>query len=83
FSKVRATALTGKTVVFTGELRDFSRAEAQKMVREAGGNAVSSVSKDTDFVVSGENPGSKYAKAKKIGVEIIDEKFFSRLLKSQ
>ena len=83
FSKVRATALTGKTVVFTGELRDYGRAEAQKMVREAGGNVVSSVSKDTDFVVSGENPGSKYAKAKKIGVEIIDEKNFSRLLKSQ
>ncbi|MBU1906358.1 MAG: NAD-dependent DNA ligase LigA [Candidatus Omnitrophica bacterium] len=83
FSKVRATALTGKTVVFTGELRDFSRAEAQKLVREAGGNAVSSVSKDTDFVVSGENPGSKYAKAKKIGVEIVDEKKFSRLLRSE
>ncbi|MBU1091217.1 MAG: NAD-dependent DNA ligase LigA [Candidatus Omnitrophica bacterium] len=83
FSKVRATALTGKTVVFTGELRDYGRAEAQKMVREAGGNVVSSVSKDTDFVVSGENPGSKYAKAKKIGVEIVDEKKFSRLLRSE
>jgi DNA ligase (NAD+) len=72
----KASALTGKTVVFTGELSGLSRLEAESMVREAGGNASSSVSKATDLVVAGENPGSKYDLAKKLGVKIIGEKEF-------
>jgi DNA ligase (NAD+) len=49
-------------------------------VRSLGGNPSFSVSKNTDFVVAGENPGSKYSKAKKLGIKIIDEKEFSRLI---
>ncbi len=72
--------LAGKTFVFTGELAGFSRQEAERRVRELGGNAGSSVSSQTDFVVAGENPGSKYDKAKKLGVKIIDEKKFKKML---
>lgn len=78
--ELRKTALTNKTVVFTGELESLSRQGAQDSVRKAGGNVSSGISKNTDFVVRGKNPGSKYDKAKKLGVEIISEKEFSRLL---
>ena len=78
----RATPLTGKTIVFTGELKEYSRTRAEELARQAGANPASSISKNTDFVVAGENPGSKYDKAKKLGVKIIDEEKFSRLLGS-
>ena len=78
--KIKKSPLTGKTVVFTGDLISFKRQEAERLVRERGGNAASSVSKQTDWVVAGSNPGSKYDKAKKLGIKIIDEKEFSRLL---
>jgi len=68
--------LAGKTVVFTGELEKFSRPEAERRVRELGGNATSSVSAKTDFVVIGKAPGSKYAKAQKLGVTVLSEKQF-------
>ncbi len=80
---VKHTALSGKTVVFTGELKEFRRSQAEDLVRDSGGNASSSVSEDTDFVVAGENPGSKYDKAKKLGVKIINESEFSRLVSSE
>lgn len=73
--------LAGKTFVFTGELKSMTREEAKEKVREMGGDISSSVSKKTDFVVKGENPGSKYDKAKKLGVRIIDEKEFLRMIK--
>lgn len=78
-AQVRNTALTGKTVVFTGELAGLSREEAQALVRAAGGNSSSSVSKETDFVVAGENPGSKFEKAKRLGVKIIGEQEFREM----
>jgi len=81
-SELRPTGLTGKTVVFTGELKDYSRLQAEDLVRKAGGSASSAVSKNTDFVVAGETPGSKYDQAKKFGVKIINEKEFSRLIAS-
>ena len=81
-ASVKKSALTGKLVVFTGELKDFSRKQSENIVREMGGNASSSVSQNTDFLVAGENPGSKYEKAKKLGIKIIAEKEFSRLIKS-
>lgn len=80
-TSIKKSLLNGKTIVFTGELKDFSRTQAQDLVRSLGGNASSSVSENTDFVVTGENPGSKYEKAKKIGVKIISEKEFKELLK--
>jgi DNA ligase (NAD+) len=68
----------GKTVVFTGELTRFSRSEAERLVRSLGGNASSSVSKNTTFVVAGPNAGDKLRKARKLGVEVIDEDEFKR-----
>jgi len=80
--ELKPTRLTGRTVVFTGELKNYSRLQAKELVRKTGGNASSGVSKDTDFVVAGENPGSKYEQAKKLGIKIINEKEFSRLIAS-
>jgi DNA ligase (NAD+) len=76
----KKTALSGKTVVFTGELKEYSRSRAEGLVRQSGGNAASSVSKNTDFVVAGDGPGSKYKKAKELGVKVISEKEFTELL---
>jgi len=61
------------TFVFTGSLDDFTREEAQNEVRKRGGDPASSVSSNTDYIVVGENPGSKLEKAKELGVEILDE----------
>jgi DNA ligase (NAD+) len=72
--------LDGKTFVLTGELASFTRDEAKDMIRKAGGDISSSVSKKTDYVLVGENPGSKYDKAKELGVKIIDENEFKRLV---
>ncbi len=66
--------------VFTGELNKYSRSEAKKIVESMGGRVSSSVSKKTDYVVVGKNPGSKFEKAKSLGVKIIDEKEFLKLI---
>jgi DNA ligase (NAD+) len=65
--------LEGKTVVLTGTLPELTRDEAAAMVKSAGGKVTSSVSKKTDYVVAGESPGSKLAKAEKFGTTILDE----------
>jgi DNA ligase (NAD+) len=78
--KKRTGNFQGKTVVVTGTLKDFSRPQAEQAIRDAGGKTSSSVSKKTDFVVAGEEPGSKLQKARKLGVEVIDEERFKRLL---
>jgi DNA ligase (NAD+) len=65
--------LEGKTVVLTGTLPELTREEAAALVKSAGGKVTSSVSKKTDYVVAGDNPGSKLAKAEKFGTEILDE----------
>jgi DNA ligase (NAD+) len=76
------TPLTGKKVVFTGELRGYSRSAAETAVRRLGGDPSSAVSKNTDLVVAGENPGSKYGRAKKLGVKIISEQEFNEMIQS-
>jgi DNA ligase (NAD+) len=63
----------GKTFVLTGSLPSLTREEAKQRIESQGGKATSSVSKKTDFVVAGESPGSKYDKARKLGVPVIDE----------
>ena len=78
--KIKTTALTGKSVVVTGSLDSMSRDEAKEAVRQAGGDWVSSVSKNTDYLVVGDSPGSKAAKAEKLGVRTIDEGQFLKLL---
>lgn len=80
-TKTKVTPLTGKTVVFTGELKAFSRSQAEEMVRKFAGNISSSVSKNVNFVVTGDNPGSKFDKAKELGVKIISEKEFMEMIK--
>jgi len=66
-------SLEGKTVVLTGTLPELTREEAAALVKSAGGKVTNSVSKKTDYVVAGDNPGSKLAKAEKFGTEILDE----------
>ena len=79
-SRAAARLLAGVSVVITGTLSEFSREEAAEAVRQAGGKVTSSVSKKTDFVVAGENAGSKYDKAVELGVTILDEAAFRTLL---
>jgi DNA ligase (NAD+) len=74
--------LQDKTFVLTGELQNWTRDEAKDIIRKEGGNISSSVSKKTDFVLAGENPGSKYEKAKVLGVKILSEKEFGKLLEN-
>jgi len=74
------TFFTGKTFVLTGELSRMSRNEASELIRERGGKVTSSVSKKTDCVIAGKNPGSKYDMALKLGVPVMNEQeFLSRL----
>ncbi|MBD3378974.1 MAG: NAD-dependent DNA ligase LigA [Candidatus Omnitrophica bacterium] len=72
----------GKTFVFTGELEDLTRDEAKEKVERSGGRAASSVSDNTDYLVVGEDPGSKLQRAKKHKVKIIKEKKFRKMLKT-
>ena len=65
--------LQGKTVVLTGTLPELTREEAAALVKSAGGKVTSSVSKKTDYVVAGESPGSKLAKAESLGTDVLDE----------
>lgn len=73
--------LTGKTFVLTGTLQNYSREEAGDLIRSLGGRVSSSVSRETDYVVAGENPGSKYHQANKLSLTILSETQFQNLIK--
>ena len=75
-----AGPLAGRSVVVTGTLEGFSREAAESAIRAAGGKPAGSVSKKTDYVVAGESAGSKLAKAQELGVPVLDEDGFRRLL---
>lgn len=77
----RTMPLDGKIFVLTGELERFTRDEAKAIIREKGGKVASSVSRKTDYVVYGEDPGSKYRKAVELGIALLDENTFEELLK--
>ncbi len=76
----KETPLSGKTFVLTGGLESLSRDQATKMIEEMGGRVSSSVSKKTDFVVVGKDPGSKYDKALELKVKTLDEEEFRKLI---
>ena len=77
--KERGTKLAGKTFVLTGTLARYSRDEAKKLIEDAGGRVSGSVSKKTDYVVAGDDAGSKLEKAKELGVPVITEDEMLRL----
>ena len=76
------TGLTGMRFVFTGGLERFSRSDAKRLIEEHGGRVVGSVSSETRYVVTGEAPGSKLAKAQDLGVEILSEEAFVEVLRT-
>lgn len=80
-TSAKSEKLAGKIFVLTGTLEALGRDEAKDRVRELGGDISSSVSKNTDYVVVGSEPGSKYDEAMKLGVKVIDEKKFLKMLK--
>ena len=76
-----ARPLEGKTVVLTGTLSKYSRQEAAELVRSLGGRVTSSVSRNTDFVVAGSNPGSKLTRARELGIPVLSEEDLEGFLK--
>ena len=79
--KIKHQPLKGKTFVLTGTLKTITRQDAKEKIRSLGGEISESVSKKTDFVVVGEEPGSKFKIAKELGLKIISEKEFLQMLK--
>ena len=80
-ASLRGNALEGKIVVVTGTLTKWSRDEINELITRHGGHAASSVSKNTDFVVAGEKAGSKLDKARQLGVTVLTEEEFEKLVK--
>ena len=76
-------AFTGRTFVLTGTLPSLSRDEASALIRDAGGNVTGSVSKNTDYLLAGEEAGSKLDKAKELGIAVLSEEQFLTMLKKQ
>ena len=79
--RAAAGPFAGKTFVLTGTLPNLTREEASQLIAEAGGKVVGSVSKKTDYVVAGDEPGSKYVKAQQLGIAILDEESMKKLLR--
>jgi DNA ligase (NAD+) len=75
--------LSGKTFVLTGTLASMSREEAKERIRVLGGEVSESVSRKTSYVVAGENPGSKFAQAEKLSIEVLDEGVFLKMLRGE
>jgi len=75
-----AGLLEGKTFVVTGSLEDFSRPRIEELIRSLGGNASSSVSGNTDYLIAGKEPGTKLEKARALGVKVIDEGDFKKMI---
>src|SRR5579884_2696417 len=78
--KVTSGPLAGKTVVVTGTLQNYSRKQIEDVIAQHGGKATSSVSKKTDYVVAGDDPGSKLDKARQLGVKVLTEDEFEKLI---
>jgi DNA ligase (NAD+) len=78
--RVEGGPLDGRTFVLTGTLPELSREQATKMIKRAGGKVVNSVSKKTDYVIAGDSPGSKLAKAEELGTDVLDEEGLRKLV---
>ena len=76
----KETSISGKTFVLTGGLESFTRTDARKTIEDMGGRVASSVSKKTDFVIVGKAPGSKYDDALRLGIQILDENDFRKII---
>ena len=74
------SAFAGKSFVLTGKLEKYKRDEAGKLITARGGRVLSSVSKNTDYVIVGEKAGSKLTKAQELGIKILSEDDFEKLL---
>ena len=72
--------IAGKTFVFTGTLKSYGRDEARSLVKSLGGTIASGVSKKVNFVIAGEDPGSKFDKAKDLGIKILSEDEFKKMV---
>ena len=81
-SEKKEKLLADQTFVLTGKLSRFTREEAAAIIRSLGGQVVPSVSSKTNYVIVGEAPGSKLQKAKSLGVSILDESQFQKLIDS-
>ena len=79
-AEVKETPLSGKTFVLTGGLDSFTRDEARRIIEDMGGRVSSSVSKETDFVIVGKGPGSKYDSALKLGIKALNEEDFKKMI---
>jgi DNA ligase (NAD+) len=78
---VKNPQVAGKSFVITGTLQKYSRGEAEALIKNSGGRLISSVSKKTDYLVVGEDPGSKLDKARELNVHILDEEAFEKMIK--
>ncbi|GIW79759.1 MAG: hypothetical protein KatS3mg105_1566 [Gemmatales bacterium] len=72
--------LGGKTFVVTGKLKNYERSEIEQLIKQHGGKATSSVSKNTDYLIVGEKPGSKLDKARQLGIKVITEDEFNKMI---
>ena len=79
--EVKDSRFAGKTFVLTGTLPSYSRSEAAAVIESFGGKTSSSVSKKTDYVLAGEEAGSKLDKANALGIPVIDEEEFRQMIK--
>ena len=80
FVRYRFSIFTDKRVVLTGSIEGLSRSDIKKSIEEMGGKVTGSVSKNTDYVIVGENPGSKYTRAVELDIEIINEERLKNIL---
>ena len=79
--KIKDSKLAGKTLVITGTLESMTRNKAEELIKNSGGRASSSISKNTDYLIAGLDPGSKLKKAKELGVSVLSEQEFIELIK--
>ncbi|GAB4233059.1 MAG: NAD-dependent DNA ligase LigA [Chlamydiales bacterium] len=79
-ARLQGHPFTGKTFVLTGTLENYTRQAAAGLIKERGGKVTSSVTKNTDYILAGDSPGSKYEKGQKLGISIVDEETFNSML---